>query len=78
MVEANAPESLGNRHVVKKSNLPEINQNVVLDKAKFDREESLTAIKVPVALIHDFTKNVSVNTHPFLSNSRVWQTLSSL
>ena len=44
MVEA----STVNRHIVKSSNLPGINQSVVLDKEKFAREKKLTAIKVPV------------------------------
>ena len=45
MVEAHSPT---NRHIVKKDNLPAINENVTLDKEAFNREETLTAIKVPV------------------------------
>jgi len=45
MVEAVAAT---NRHVVKKDNLPQIDTAVTLDKAKFEKEVNLTAVKVPV------------------------------
>ena len=37
MVERNLSDE--GRHIVKKSNLPAVDQSVVLDKAKFDRQE---------------------------------------
>ena len=40
-----------NRHVVKRVNLPEVNESLQLHKEVFDREEKLTAIKVPVTKI---------------------------
>ena len=70
MVEANPPEN-GNRHVVKRSNLPQIDERILLDKAKFDREEILTAVKVPVTQIQEFTKNVSLIARSMISEESV-------
>ena len=57
MVEANLPDA--GRHIVKKANLPAIDESITLDKTKFDRTEVLMSIKVPVHQIQEFSKKVS-------------------
>ena len=47
MVEARNPDQK-NRHVVKKENLPAINSSITLDRATFNKEVGVTAVKVPV------------------------------
>ena len=44
MVEANLPDA--GRHIVKKANLPDIDESITLDKTKFDRTEVLMSVKV--------------------------------
>ena len=58
MVEATSP-SHGGRHIVKKENLPLINESVTLNKQSFNRSETLVAVKVPVMAIQEFSRKVS-------------------
>ena len=48
--------STHDKHVVKKENIPAIDENVTLDKTRFDKEVNLTAIKVPVHQIQEFSR----------------------
>lgn len=57
MVEATSPSH--GRHIVKKENIPGINQSVTLNKESFSRNETLTAVKVPVYSIQEFSRKVS-------------------
>ena len=56
MVEASSIK----RHVAKNAPFPDIKEIITLDKDRFSREEQLTAVKVPVHQIQEFSKMVSL------------------